>query len=809
MRSILRHLAPRGVRTRGIRGGARPTRAVRGSSRGFQPTIVASSLERRCYLSAAPLDPTGRPPILPTSSILIEGTPVEDRSISSSAFPADVTIMSIAPTDGRPSPNFDALLESYAALRRELQTSLSADPNVLSDLERGNTESILSRVPEPPIDFDGLVPDDTDLTFDVTMWAGDGNRFGVADVNRDGLEDYVFADRESGRVLLHMHGAVTPRILLDIDHGLGDPSSVALEDLNGDLLPDLVVTDGRSDRVFVRLGHDDGQFSDTMALATGVAPSTVRVADLNDDLHRDLVVVNQGSRDIQIYYGVGESEAFRLEPGVVLGTTNLNERLSDSFATITTDLIDLDLDGHLDIVARGVHDEALLAFRSGVASQTGYHVVAHPTGTGHSIGVGPLFVGSFRPEAAPGAILLDPVDGALTLVEGLDEASSTSFVSTTPNSPPTDGLLADLNDDGTDDLITLQAQAGTVTLWYNSLTGWEPRSTTPITEINQPTEILLGEVASDAVTIYVGSSESGDLAPMIIPLSNGLDDAGGFVPTDQIPELPEFSPQSVGDSEAMSDQLEGGAGDDFLLVSDDGSTFDEQIPSLDEFDGQLIATYREIDWSSVGSETVAQADPERLVDLEDVEPSAALDETSDGLDVDDSLSNDQADASDDRPFSRAQRRALQASLNQLWGRLTDAPEGNIEHADARDTQGASGTIDQVLGTIDLVLDAWYQLQQGVAGSEHQSADVPSVTDALPIGHPGSESIDQGGPGTLFKAITGLGDDHRAGFFGHWTFWAAASGCAALGVVVAVAWQSRDRPATIPWGQPDPIFPLVS
>lgn len=71
-----------------------------------------------------------------------------------------------------------------------------------------------------------------------------------ADLNRDGHDDLVVANRGSGTVsIIWNQGSGLTAMSRRVDYSLpgrGDPIAIALGDLNADMLPDLVVADAAS-----------------------------------------------------------------------------------------------------------------------------------------------------------------------------------------------------------------------------------------------------------------------------------------------------------------------------------------------------------------------------------------------------------------------------------------------------------------------------------------------------------------------------------------------------------------------------------
>jgi hypothetical protein len=91
-----------------------------------------------------------------------------------------------------------------------------------------------------------------------------GEDVSSADVNRDGIEDFVFGaqfDEESGEVDGGMVRVISGRTAITLYHFAGPPtegiftSDIDLGDMDGDALPDFLLADHRSDRNGTDSGH--------------------------------------------------------------------------------------------------------------------------------------------------------------------------------------------------------------------------------------------------------------------------------------------------------------------------------------------------------------------------------------------------------------------------------------------------------------------------------------------------------------------------------------------------------------------------
>ncbi|MFF2555417.1 FG-GAP repeat domain-containing protein [Nocardia sp. NPDC058058] len=280
--------------------------------------------------------------------------------------------------------------------------------------------------------------------------------------------------------------------------------AIAHGDFDGDGRVDLVVTDECGFGIQLLRGHGDGAFDDPRYLPTGVAPDAVSAVDLDADGKLDLIVSN-ALGDIVILYGDGSGSfpdqrrylSQGLAPGAIragdfdhdgrmdfaVAATPSTVFLADGergftghsvgagFASVGLETADLDGDGNLDLVVASGVPVVLNALygdgRGGFGrNQTllGPDLVqeairsADVNGDGHPDVVGVTSLGGLN-------VWLNDGHGALL-------ASRYSYAS-----PGTAGLaLADLDGDGTADLVTADSVTGHVTLWRGDGHGGFARS---------------------------------------------------------------------------------------------------------------------------------------------------------------------------------------------------------------------------------------------------------------------------------------------------------------------------------------------
>jgi hypothetical protein len=161
----------------------------------------------------------------------------------------------------------------------------------------------------PPVDYAVQV-------FPTSVTVGDFNGDGKLDlaVSNDCGGDKNCEGRGTVSILLgNGDGTFQPRM----DYGVGGyhPSSVAVGDFNGDHKLDLAIAnfcgedstcEQGPDNVSILLGNGDGTFQSPMKSIVGTSPDSVAVADFNGDGKLDLAVANNGDNTVSILLGKGD-----------------------------------------------------------------------------------------------------------------------------------------------------------------------------------------------------------------------------------------------------------------------------------------------------------------------------------------------------------------------------------------------------------------------------------------------------------------------------------------------------------------------
>ncbi len=238
----------------------------------------------------------------------------------------------------------------------------------------------------------------------------------VADYNKDGYPDLAVANITEGTVVvLPGNGDGTfgsPSTVYTFGQNVW-PNSIAAADFDEDGNPDLVVTNLNAASVAVLMGDGQGGFTLRASLPTGTGPYSVLTTDLNKDSHADIAVYNYVSHSISLYRGDGFG-AFTQAPGSPIVVQATNPGTATALATA-----DLNGDGYPDFIVPNTFDSNILTVISNGSG--GYTAGAVSVG---SIGGGPGDL-SLRPTVIYTADVNG--DGHPDLIVGGNAISTTTW----------------------------------------------------------------------------------------------------------------------------------------------------------------------------------------------------------------------------------------------------------------------------------------------------------------------------------------------------------------------------------------------
>ena len=264
----------------------------------------------------------------------------------------------------------------------------------------------------------------------------------TADFNRDAIVDVVVMDASGHASWLAGDGNGH----FGAETAMAVPSGVvamATADIDQDAWSDIVVAWGPGQHVGYLKHHNDGTFAPAAGQVIGSAPSVLHIADVNRDSYPDVLVA--GASAVYILHGAPSGLA---APLTLAGSTG---------ASAVTAL-DLDADGHLDIVAAA--GATLLAFLADGAG--GFQA---PMSVSAASAFSQLYAADLDFDGKADVLGIGGTSIAAYLGDGTG-ALHNALTQTASNSL-SGAAFADFTRDGWPDLFVTDA-AGQQTLWANT-----------------------------------------------------------------------------------------------------------------------------------------------------------------------------------------------------------------------------------------------------------------------------------------------------------------------------------------------------
>jgi hypothetical protein len=334
----------------------------------------------------------------------------------------------------------------------------------------------------------------------------------MADLNGDGKPDLVVADNGGSNISVQL-GNGDGTFQAPKTYAVGSyPSFVAVADVNGDGKPDLVVANQSSNTVSVLLGNGDGTFQAQKTFAVGSYPSFVAVGDVNGDGKPDLAVANAGdsSNVVSVLLGNGD------------GTFQAQKTFTAGVQPYSVALADLNGDNKLDLVTTNYSNNVSVLLGNGdgtFQAQQTFAVDTHPS----SVVVADVN-GDGKPDLVVANQTTNPntsVNNALSILLGNGDGTFQPQKTFTVDAFSTSVAVADMNGDGTQDLVVTNTSGKDVSVLLGNGDGTFQAQNTFATGTN-PSSVAVADVNGDGRPDLVVANETSNTVSLLLGNNNSF-----------------------------------------------------------------------------------------------------------------------------------------------------------------------------------------------------------------------------------------------------------------------------------------------
>jgi len=319
------------------------------------------------------------------------------------------------------------------------------------------------------------------------------------------------------------------------------PSQVVTGDFNNDGNTDLAFAD--FDQLVVLLGNGDGSFQKPLIIRAP-NPVALAVGDLNGDGNLDLAVIESGgsgSGALAIFLGEGNGK-FHLNATYPLG----------AHAGVVT-VADFNGDGNLDVAAgdEGSGSSGVVRIFLG----TGKGTLRKPTSYKVGAWLGLMAAGDLNGDHFPDLAVIGPMDGSVAVFMNDGTGHFKKPVNYSWNGGPVDVKIADLRNNGKQDLVVADDAQGMVvllnkgdgtfgkaTIYQPTFFNWQPPEACTVADFNLDgkLDVACAPDGNDAYVFY--GKGDGKFGPGIeikdaIKTDGGFSIAAGDFNNDQAPDL--------------------------------------------------------------------------------------------------------------------------------------------------------------------------------------------------------------------------------------------------------------------------------
>jgi hypothetical protein len=338
-------------------------------------------------------------------------------------------------------------------------------------------------------------------------------------------------------------------------------TGLAVADFNGDGKPDIAVTDVYSQNIAVYLNDGTGHFGTpvvtTLAISSIGGLGALVAGDVNEDGKIDLIVAPVAGIQVDVVL-LGNGD----------GTFTQGNAVPGSYGFFHADLVDINADGHLDLVS-GQNGDVYAALGDGRGDFTQLPVSA-PAGIVNAFF--DLAVGDYNGDKIPDFVTVGNDTGGLLFFAGAPGGNFSAAVTNYPANvySPFSITSADFNGDGKLDLVI--GSADIATLFYGNGDGTFqtdaaqevilPLASNPNVSINSanPTEPLVksADMNGDGTIDIVAADNTYDMLSVL--LNNGT---GKFSQTS-----PDYqAPLNPGSGELRLSDLNGDGLPDIIITN--------------------------------------------------------------------------------------------------------------------------------------------------------------------------------------------------------------------------------------------------
>ena len=298
----------------------------------------------------------------------------------------------------------------------------------------------------------------------------------AADVNGDGKPDLIVANYDSDTVSLLINttapGAATPSFAAQQAFTVGTaPISAATADVNGDGKPDLIVANYDDDTVSVLInttapGSTAASFAAQHKFPVEHNPNSVTAADVNGDGKPDLIVANSSNNSLSILLNT-------TTPGSSTPSFRFQQNVYPFNFPVSVTTADLNGDGKPDLIATGIYTNQAAVFLNTTAP--GSAVISFSAPQKLNVGSNPRFVttADLNGDGKPDLVIVNTNSNSLSLFENTTApgAATPSFAAQqtlSVGSGPLSATTADLNGDGKPDLIAANSNWSNLSVLLNT-----------------------------------------------------------------------------------------------------------------------------------------------------------------------------------------------------------------------------------------------------------------------------------------------------------------------------------------------------